>query len=331
MSSVRVLVHGTGSIGMRHLRVLRERLGVETAALPVRAERVGDPALAPFHPVRNLGEARALGVTCAVIATDTGRHLADTEAALRAGLPVLLEKPVAPSIDGVAAIARLAEERGLMVRVGQNMRFLASLRAFRAALPAAGSLHAVRIECQSYLPSWRPDRDYRASYSARATDGGVLRDLVHEIDYACWLFGRPERVQARLGTGRLGIESEEEAELSWQAGSAMVSLRLDYLSKVARRRVRATGEGGEVEWDGLAHEVIVRTADGKSTRTAHPMERDDMMADQARTFLVALRGGPSCDLATLDEGTFAVAICDAARLSATQGGVVIPDWRQSAS
>ncbi len=50
---------------------------------------------------------------------------------------------------------------------------------------AASARRARRTSAaQSWLPDWRPDRDYRESYSARLDEGGVLRDLVHEIDYA---------------------------------------------------------------------------------------------------------------------------------------------------
>ena len=51
---------------------------------------------------------------------------------------------------------------------------------------------SAHVSCQSWLPDWRPGRDYRESYSARADEGGALRDLVPELDYATALLGRPE-------------------------------------------------------------------------------------------------------------------------------------------
>ena len=43
----------------------------------------------------------------------------------------------------------------------------------------------------SYLPGWRPGTDYRQSYSAqRRLGGGVLLDVIHEVDYAAWVLGR---------------------------------------------------------------------------------------------------------------------------------------------
>lgn len=325
---VRVLVHGTGSIGMRHLRVLRALPGVQTFAMPVREERRSAPELAEHRVVASYAEARELGVTAAVVATDTGRHLGDAMAAIAAGCDVLVEKPVAARAAGVAELAEAAAAHGRAVYVAQNMRFLASLVAVRAMLPRLGGLRSVRIECQSYLPDWRPDRDYRASYSARAEDGGVLRDLVHELDYGAWLFGRPERVFATTRRGVLGIEAEEEADLLWTAGTATISMRLDYVTRVARRRLQADGEHGTLVWNGLTHVVTLCLAGAAEIVSPHPMERDAMMAAQARAFLATLGGGETGDLATLDDGAFAVALADAARRSAAAGEWAgVDDWR----
>ena len=101
-----------------------------------------------------------------------------------------------------------------------------------------------------FFPDWRPNRDYRRSYSSRAEDGGVLRDLIHEIDYAVWLFGRPQSVFAKLfNLGRLGIEAEETVDLYWQAMAGYgISIHLDYLSRMPGAQsvlmeIRATSMG----------------------------------------------------------------------------------------
>jgi predicted dehydrogenase len=78
------------------------------------------------------------------------------------------------------------------------------------------------------FPEWRPARDYRESYSASSEQGGVLRDLIHEIDYAVWLYGKPVAIIAQLSnSGRLGIAAEESADLLWRTPcGATVSIRL---------------------------------------------------------------------------------------------------------
>lgn len=184
----------------------------------------------------------------------------------------------------------------------------------------------MRIACQSFLPLWRPDRDYRASYSASAHEGGVLRDLSHEIDYALWLFGAPAGgVTAELTPGtRLAIAAESAADVGWlTAGGASVSLRLDYLTKRSRRAMLAQGSLGEIEWDAIGGTVRVDAANGTDVIRV-PHDRDLMMQSQARAFLAATTMDSVGLLCTLEQAMTVVGVCDAARASSASGTRMIP-------
>ncbi len=53
----------------------------------------------------------------------------------------------------------------------------------------------LNVESGQYLPDWRPWQNYRESYSARQElGGGIILDGSHELDYICWLLGRPTEV-----------------------------------------------------------------------------------------------------------------------------------------
>ena len=324
---------GAGSIGARHANVLRDRLGLAPVVVPARAERLPEVQARGFETREELQQAiSGQNHSAVIVCTETGRHLADTMSALALGGDVLCEKPLAANTQGLDRLEAAARSSGRQVFVACNLRFDAGLRGFRERLPEIGRVHSVRVECQSYLPDWRPGSDYRRGYSARAGQGGVLRDLIHEIDYATWIFGHPARVAARMGnTGRLGIESEEWAELWWTAPSgANLSIYLDYLTRIPRRRMRAFGECGDIEWDAIAQRVSVRLAGKMEEAIVTTQERDERMAEQARAFLEAVAGGEAGLLATLEEGASAVALCDAARRSARSGHAEsVPDWRRA--
>jgi len=324
-----IVVVGTGSIGQRHLCALRSVLAEEPIALPIRAGRGAAPELAGVRVVGSLSEAVASGATGAIIATDTARHIADAEAAIVAGCHVLVEKPLSPGVQGLDSLMAVASREGRQVYVACCMRFHATVQRFRSNLPMIGRVYDVRIECQSYLPSWRPARDYRASYSARLADGGALRDLIHEVDYALWMFGVPQHVYARLGnTGTLGIEAEESASLLWEVPRGpVVSLQLDYLTRPPRRMLRACGEQGVLSADLLAQRVTFVETSGEETAWVAAQDRDDMMRSQAGAFLSAIGGGDAGATATLQEGVTAVAICDAARASSSsQRAEAVASW-----
>jgi predicted dehydrogenase len=327
-----IVVCGTGSIGLRHLRVLRDGLGLNPSALPTRAVRVSELRAEGIRTISAWQEAATSGPQFAIVASATSRHLADANEALAFGADVLVEKPLAPSATGISDLAKTAKRCGRRVFVACNLRFDAGLIRFREYLPEIGPVHAVRIECQSFLPEWRPGSDYRRAYSARPEEGGVLRDLIHEIDYAIWLFGAPSSLFARLkNSGVLGIESDDSADILWDTPSgASVSIRLDYVTRIGRRKMRAFGERGDLEWDYFGRRVSLALA-GQPERTwATEQTRDEMMRDQAAAFLRCAGEGTTSSLATLEEGAFAVAVCDAARKSSALGRVEpVVDWRTS--
>ncbi len=312
-----VAVLGTGSVGMRHLEIFRGIDGVDVVAIPVRPERRGQLEQAGYVTAIHLDDVRHRDDTCCVIATDTGRHIEDALTAIEWGMDVLVEKPLAKDAHEAHELYTRARALGRKVFVGCVLRFSESLNTFRELLPSLGALHAVRIECQSHLPAWRPTRSYRTSYSARAEEGGVLRDLIHEIDYAGWLFGWPDAVHGRLrNLGRLGIEAEEVADLSWMTASGCtVSIGLDYLSKPSRRRMRACGEFGTLEWDGIEGMLTLARAEAAPSVTRSSQTRHEMFTAQARAFLSAIRGAHEPRLATGTDGLNALAVCDAARRS----------------
>lgn len=263
---------GQGSIGQRHVRVLTAR-GAEVLAVPARAET------------------RIENVDGIVIATETGRHAADIER-LKGVAPLLVEKPLATTADEAARAVV-----GAKVHVGCCLRFDAALAEVRAQLPTLGRIQSVEVECLSWLPDWRPQRDYKQSYSAREGEGGVLRDLIHEIDYCLWMFGRPKSVMGKLfNSGVLGIPVEESARLHLGFGSFTALVHLSFASRRASRQLKVIGEHGVLEWDGL--------------KTVDPNEK---YVEQAKAWLSVLSGGSPGALATAEDGILALRVCDGAR------------------
>lgn len=309
---IRIAVVGTGSIGLRHLQVLASLPGIEPVAVPVRRERVHELRDEGRTAEPTLDAARANGVAAVVIASDTGRHVADALAV--ADLPRLVEKPIAPS----GAEARRLRGAAA-VHVACVLRFDEGLLWMKERLPRLGRLTLADAECLSWLPSWRPHRDFRAGYAARPGEGGVLLDLIHEIDYCAWLFGAVTNVRAHLenrGVLGLPVEVEESARLELQHASGVcTSVRLSYAVRPTSRRLRVWGEHGELSWDGVARTVVWRDCEGQSLEGHQWSGPHAMYLAQGEAWVASLRGGSARQLATLEEGIHAVAVCDAARAS----------------
>lgn len=325
---MRVVVRGSGSIGQRHARVFRQ-VGAEVSLWPVR-DRGAAPDAAPdavdeATGARLLDDSTGPGSlrdTLVVVATDTSRHVADAIAALDAGaFAVLVEKPVAATVDDAHALR--GHPRSVDVWVAAPLRAHEAFRHLRRLVGRIDGSASAHVRSQSWLPGWRPDRDYRTSYSARPDEGGVLRDMVHEIDYATVLFGRPELIGSRLETsGPLDIEAEQAATLLWETGHPFtVTARLDYVTRPTSRGVVVHSHDGILEWDVTRAMVRHTTADGEVSEQVfdHDLDRDIVMGTQARAALDLRPSAPADQRlargapATLAEGIDAVRVCDEAR------------------
>jgi len=312
-----VAVVGSGSIGKQHLDALRQVPGVHPVAVPARPERISQLVDAGYATAKDLYETARLGATCCIVATDPGRHVQDALSAVELGLDVLVEKPLAADAQSAQWLCREAEAMDRQLFIGYLLRFSESLNVFRRLLGKIGRLHSVRIECHSYLPDWRRSRSYRESYSARASEGGVLRDLSHEIDYAGWLFGWPAALQAKTRNfGRLGIVAEEAALLAWESpDGCLVSVGLDYLTRPTRRGIVAAGEQGTIEWDGVEGTVTLAPTSRPVQVARSRQTYAEMLLAQDRAFLETSWETRDPRLACGVDGVNTLAVCDAARLA----------------
>jgi predicted dehydrogenase len=307
-----VAVLGTGSIGTRHLGVVKS-FGAKAVAVPLRRERRAELEGEGWDTASDLEGARAEGAGAVIIATESVRHARDAAEAFHLGMAVLCEKPMATTAQDARAMATAAEAKGLPLFVACCLRFDEGLQRFRARLPELGSIHSARAECRSYLPDWRRGRDYRDTYAAHGPRHGILLDIIHEVDYACWCFGVPEAVSGRFSqTWRLGLEGAEAAEAHWAISSGgIVSVGLDYLTRQSVRFARAAGGEGELTYDFIARTLTFREAGGAIRQEDMEGERADMYPRQLAAFLCAMESGHPGSLGTAKEGVISLQVCEA--------------------
>lgn len=313
MSTATSRVIGTGSIGSRYVRLLATGFGSIPRAVPIGGS-FRDPSLSQLAVLEpyDLGVRPTVDLT--VIATRTSRHVADVQSFARSSRRVLIEKPIAPSF----ALGREVLSDGLAASayVSAPLRFMKGYEMVARLLPTAGPIRAVEVACRSWLPDWRPGTDYRLSYSADAEEGGVLRDLVHEIDYSLRLFGAPATVSASFDhSEELDIAAEASAVMSWNYPGFVLSMTLDYVSRVPRRFLAVYGESATIMWNVLEGNVGVHET-GREGRLLHfpqDLSRDGALMRQLDA-VVSSEGDPR--LCTVPDALRAVALCDAARESA---------------
>ena len=297
----RILVVGYGSIGQRHARLARAALPDATIAILRRspgAPPAGDPA---WVFLSTIDDAVRFRPQAAVIAGPSSHHLAPAMALAAAGAHLLVEKPIANTVAGVPELVELCRARGRVLMAGYNLRFQPSLRRFRDLVRGgrAGQVVSVRAEVGQYLPTWRPDSDYRQTVSARADlGGGVLLELSHEIDYLRWVFGEVESVNATLATvSDLEIDVEDTAHLvlgfAGPRGRPLAAVSLDFVRHDHTRTCVAIGTLGSLRWDALAGRVdwFAEGASGWTTEFQQPPARDESYRAEWSEFLACIATG----------------------------------------
>lgn len=310
---MRALIAGLGAVGQRHARNLRalrpdveliawrarRRPGVISDALTLdaRADVERDLGIESFD---DLDAALATRPDVAFVCNPTSMHAQTARRAALAGCHLFIEKPVSHTLDGLAALRRIVEERGLVAAVGCQWRFHPCVENLRSLLWAAelGKVRRAEVDFSEYLPDWHPYEDYRESYAARVElGGGVVLTQIHDYDLATWLFGAAKSVMATGGnSGALEIDVEDHVQAQVDCAAAKVTVRQTFAEPARRRRIRVEAEAGGVTCDLVANSVVRDDGGGMELMD---YDRNDMFRAVLEDFLqcVERRAAPRTGLA----------------------------------
>lgn len=247
---MKVLITGLGSIGNRHARILQDDFrNVDIVAYRSGYSKRGNQFDIPEYT--SLKQALHTDPDVAFITNSTHKHIDTALRCARAGCHLFIEKPLSHTLEGVDQLIAEANERNLITHVGSQLRFDPILNRVKHMISEEqlGKVISYRAIASSYLPDWRPNQDYRESYSADPDrGGGVVLDLIHEIDYTSWLFGTPSDVNFRIGyTDTLEIETEAIAEAIFLNGDDIIgNIHLDYCRRQPRRTLEVICEMGTI-------------------------------------------------------------------------------------
>lgn len=203
---------GMGNIGTMHLRALRELGGRATVVAYSSSRDATEEALAGWAAVRLTPEQVIThpDVDVVVICTPSGTHARLALAALAAGRHVVVEKPLALTVEDALSISAAARERGLTVSTISQRRFEAEHLRLKSALDE-GALGTIRLATTHV--HWFRDDAYYAAASWRTTiehgGGSLMNQGVHNVDLLRWLCGPVESVTAQYGTLAHTMEAED--------------------------------------------------------------------------------------------------------------------------
>lgn len=267
-ADLRVAVVGVGHLGQHHARIYKE-LGVLAAVADTRPERgaeiagpLGVPAVADWRDL--IGKVDAVSV-----AVPTAAHHEVASAFLKAGVPCLVEKPLAKSIEQGEELCRLAREKGVALAVGHVERFNPATAAILNVVKKPRFIEVHRL----------------SPFRFRSSDIDVVMDLmIHDLDIVLHLAKSPlARVDA-VGMALLfGKEDIANARLEFEDG-CVANLTASRISDKTMRKTRVFSEDCYVTVDTLAKEAWVyrTTPQLASALVKMPKDRDLTLADLAQ-------------------------------------------------
>lgn len=323
MADIRVGLIGLGSMGRHHARVIRETPGMGLVAV---ADPGGDRfRVAGELPV--LPDVKALiaaGIDAAMVAVPTVHHEEVALALAAAGIPTMVEKPIAHTLEAGRRVARAFSEANVIGAVGYVERCNPALLEMRKRIADGqlGEVYQISTSRQSTFP-------------ARISDVGVVKDLAtHDIDLTAWLAQSPYAMVTAHVAHRSGREHEDMVAATGRlANGIIVNHLVNWLSPRKERQTVVTGERGALvadtasgdltyfangtvanEWEAVA--AFRGVTEGDVIRYALT-KREPLRVEQ-ENFRDAL-WGRSEDCVTMEEGVHTLTVVEAVLESAECG------------
>lgn len=241
---VRLVVAGAGAFGREHIRIASRMDGVDLAGVADINAAAAEDAARQFGVADWATDAvdlvRQIRPDGLIVATPAITHVPIAAAAVERDIPVLLEKPVAPSMAEAAVLADAASRSRAFVLPGHVLRFSEPHRRF---------VELARSDAVGPILSITARRHRDESHATRYADDPVLMTMIHDIDFCHWITGA--RIQGALATRRPPGQSRSETVMTatddrgavWRLSTAWVFPA----ESCPPDRIEVIGERGSVE------------------------------------------------------------------------------------
>lgn len=215
MKPVRLAVIGAGVIGGKHAELIAANGACTLVGVcdvdPSRS-RIAEGLEVPFYQDLDdlLDRENPQG---AIIATPNGDHASNAEACGRRSVHVLIEKPIADSLDGAGRIVKAADDAGVRVLVGHHRRHSPFIQETRSIV-RGGSLGRL-VAVSMFWALLKPPEYYDVEWRRRRPGGGpTLINLVHELDSLRYICGEVRQVYAQASSAVRGHDVEDSLSIS---------------------------------------------------------------------------------------------------------------------
>lgn len=246
----RVAVIGVGVMGANHARIYHALDGVQLVGVvetdAARGREVAQKCGCAYYPSLSALLAHE-SIDAASVAVPTSLHATVAGDLLQRRIDLLVEKPLAPTLDECKRLCDLATAQNAILMVGHIERFNPAVRHLHKLIREGifGEITSLITRRVGLAPP-------------RIRDADVVTDLaVHDIDIANYLIGRePQDVYANSGRGRLS-DRLDFSEIFLNYGSCNAIISVNWLTPLKIRKLSITGTLGYAELDFVRQELMI--------------------------------------------------------------------------
>ena len=239
---MKILIIGLGSIAKKHISAISVLIP-DSLFFALRSNKNSST----FENVKNIFEINEApeDIDFIIISNPTNLHATTIKKIIFLNKPIFIEKPIFDNIESNIETRNLINKNGIKTYIACNLRFHPSIIFLKNYIDNNNKkINEVNLYCGSYLPHWRANMDYTESYSAKKNmGGGVDLDLIHELDYAIWLFGFPLNYNStKRKISQLKIDSFDYCLYNLKYNDFNLSIILNYYRITPKREIEIVFE-----------------------------------------------------------------------------------------
>jgi len=253
---VRILIIGLGSIGKKHINAILY-LYPDAYIYALRSSNHSEPNDKVIS-INKLNEIN-YSLDFIIISNPTFLHEEFILKSLYFKCPLFIEKPVLHSLKNSEIILSEICRSGIKTYIGCNMRFHPCIIHLKNYFNHNKNLiNEINVYYGSYLPNWRNGVDYRNIYSSHSKmGGGVHLDLIHEIDYCIWIFGKPNEIKKTFRKiSQLEIDSYDYANYVLVYNDFTINIILNYYRLDSKRTIEVITNKNTINYDLINNKIF---------------------------------------------------------------------------
>jgi predicted dehydrogenase len=322
----RIGILGAGFMGSTHGRALATLPEVEIAGIYGRSAGRAQPLAEELNTIWTADLHRLIddpSIDAIDICLPTPQHRPVTEAALAAGKHVLLEKPIALTMEDADALVALSESTDRVFMIAHVLRFWPEYVELQQL--ATGGAYGAPVSGLAYrrqaFPAWS-----KLFAQSDLTGGAVIDMMIHDYDALNWVFGPPRAVTARgRRNPRSGGWDQVQVLIDYDNGSGLVDGGMMMPESYPfTSSFQVLCETGAIEYDFRAGGKVVEIAGSVNKLTLYPesgepetleVSQVDAYSAELSYFLDCIRAGANPERATPDAARLALKTSLAARQS----------------